>query len=202
MNYPSSIQDLINEFSRFPGIGPKTAQRFVFYLLRKQSQDIDKIVDYLKKIKDFKTCSSCNNFSETDICPICQDKKRDQTVITIIAEPQDLMAIEKIGEYNGIYFILGGLINTSQDITPDKIKIKQLIERLRAEPIKEIIFALSSTLEGESTTLYLVNLIKKDFNLNKKIKLTKVARGLPLGGEIEYADEITLSEALKERKII
>jgi len=202
MNYPSNIQDLINEFSRFPGIGQKTAQRFVFYLLRKQSQDIDRIVYYLEKIKDFKICSKCNIFSETDTCLICQDKKRDQTVITVVAEPQDLMAIEKIGEYKGVYFILGGLINTSQDITPDKIKVKQLLDRLKNEPVKEIIFALNSTLEGESTTLYLVNLIRKDFNLNKKIKMTKVARGLPLGGEIEYADEITLSEALKDRKII
>ena len=202
MTYPQEIQSLIDEFSQFPGIGPKTAQRFVFYLLRKNPNNLERFVYNIKKIKNIRPCSVCNNFSSQKVCPICSDKTRNQSVITVVAEPQDLMAIEKIGEYQGFYHILGGLIDTVQDVGPEQIRIKQLIARLKNSQIKELIFALNSTIEGESTVLYLVNLIKKDPSLSQRIKLTKIARGLPLGSEIEYADEITLSEALKGRKII
>ncbi len=201
MLYPQEIQNLINEFSRFPGIGPKTAQRFVFYLLKSDPVKLEKLVHYLKKLKVIRSCMICFNFSDQKVCPICQDAKRDKSIVTIVAEPQDLMAIEKTGEYKGVYHVLGGLIDTVQEIGPDRIKAKELIQRLKNSKVNEIIFALNSTIEGEGTMLYLVGLIKKDPQLNR-IRLTKIARGLPLGSEIEYADEITLGEALAGRKII
>ena len=202
MTYPQEIQNLIDRFSQFPGIGPKTAQRFVFYLLRKNPTSLESFIHDLKKIKNIHTCSICNNFSSQKVCPICGDKSRDQSIITVVAEPQDLMAIEKIGEYHGVYHILGGLIDTVQEIGPEQISIKQLIARLKNPQVKEIVFALNSTIEGEGTILYLTNLIKRDLGLSQRIRLTKIARGLPLGSEIEYADEVTLSEAFKCRKII
>ncbi len=200
MNYPQEIQSLIDEFSQFPGIGPKTAQRFVFYLLRNFSK-AENLVHYLKEIKKIRPCLICHNFSSQKICQICQDKKRDHSLITIVAEPQDLMAIEKTNNYRGVYHILGGLIDSSKEKTAERLKIPHLIQRLKKQEIKEIIFALNSTIEGEGTVLYLTNLIKKEPLINH-IKLSKIARGLPLGGEIEYADEITLVEALKGRKTI
>ncbi len=199
--YLSEIQNLIDRFSRFPGIGPKTAQRFVFYLLRVWPEDLDGFIHDLKKLKSIRLCENCFNFSSQRICPICQDPKRDGSVITVIAEPQDLMAVEKTGEYKGVYHILGGLIDTVQNVGPENLKIKELLSRLKKPTVSEVIFALNSTIEGEGTMLYLVNLIRNDPLLGR-IKLTRVARGLPLGSEIEYADEITLSEALKGRKII
>lgn len=202
MLYSHEIQDLIDEFSQFPGIGPKTAQRFVFYLLKKSPDTIERISRHLRNIKNVQACTVCGDFSSQKICSICQDKKRDHSIIIIIAQPQDLMAIEKIGEYKGVYHILGGLIDTVQMSGPEQIRAKELIERLKNPQIKEVIFALSSTIEGEGTTLYLINLIKQDPKLTQKLKLTKIARGLPLGSEIEYADEITLGEALKTRKIL
>lgn len=201
MLYPQEIQNLINEFSRFPGIGPKTAQRFVFYLLRSDPVKLEKLVHCLKKLKVIRSCMICFNFSDQKVCSICQDAKRDNSIVTIVAEPQDLMAIEKTGEYKGVYHVLGGLIDTVQEVGPDKIRVKELIQRLKNSKVNEIIFALNSTIEGEGTMLYLVGLIKKDPQLNR-IRLTKIARGLPLGSEIEYADEITLGEALAGRKII
>jgi len=202
MLYPHEIQDLVDEFSQFPGIGPKTAQRFVFYLLKRSPDTIERISRHLRNIKNVRSCTVCGDFSSQKICPICQDKKRDNSVIIIVAQSQDLMAIEKIGEYKGTYHILGGLIDTVQRSGPKQIRAKELIERLKNPQVKEVIFALSSTIEGEGTTLYLINLIKQDPKLIQRLKLTKIARGLPLGSEIEYADEITLGEALKTRKIL
>ncbi len=200
--YSKEIQNLINEFSQFPGIGPKTAQRFVFYLLRKDSRGREKFIIDLKKLNNIFSCSVCGNFSDKKICFICQDKNRLTSKIIIVAEPQDLIAIERTGEYKGLYHILGGLIDTVRDFGPEKLKIGDLFKRLSSSQIKEVIFALNSTIEGESTVLYIVNKIKKDEILSQSIKVTKIARGLPLGAEIEYADEVTLGEALKDRKAI
>jgi recombination protein RecR len=202
MFYPEDIQNLIDEFSQFPGVGPKTAQRFVFYLLKRDGFKIDRFIQNVKKIKNIHACIKCNNFSGEKICPICQDSRRNQAVITLVAEPQDLMAIEKTKDYQGLYYILGGLIDTLKKTSARDLKIKKLIKRLQDPEIKEVVFALSSTLEGEGTVLYLVDLIKQNSEISKRVKLTKIARGLPLGGEIEYADEITLGEALKGRKTI
>ncbi len=200
--YLRPIQNLIDEFSKFPGIGPKTAQRFVFYLLQGSQGDLERFITLIRELKNIFFCSICGNFSDRNICSICRDKNRNQAVIALVAEPQDLMAIEKIGEYRGLYHILGGLINPVQNLGPEQLRIKELIQRLKSPSVRELVFALNSTIEGESTALYVASLIKKDPKISQRIKLTKIARGIPLGGEIEYADEITLSDALKNRKII
>lgn len=203
MVYPKEIQDLIDVFSQFPSIGPKTAQRFVFYLLRKNPKNLEKFIAQLQNLNQVHSCSVCGNFSSQEkICRICSSTKRDKSVIAVVDEPQDLMTIEHMGEYKGVYHILGGLIDTTKNIGPENLRIKQLLKRLQDLQVKELIFALDATLEGESTMLYIANIIKKNPKLSQQIKLTRIARGLPLGAEIEYADEVTLSDALKSRKNI
>ncbi|MCD6471345.1 recombination protein RecR [bacterium] len=195
--YSKIIQNLIAEFSKFPGIGPKTAEKFVFYLAKK---DINYLENFIKKIislKNIKTCKICGNYTEKEICDICSNPKRDHSVICVVAKPQDLVAIEKTGEYNGVYHILYGLIDQSKNIGPEKLKIKELIQRIKTEKVKELILALNPSLEGEITILYLKKILKP-----LKIKITQLARGLPMGSDLEYADEITLSSALKNRKQI
>ena len=200
--YPQSIQELIEEFNKFPGIGPKTAERFVFYLLEKNPQELENFVAAIKNLNSIKVCSLCGFISQNNICPICSDKTRDHSIITIVAEPQDLAAVEKTGEYKGVYHILNGLIDQVAGIGPNNLRIEELLARLKNPTTKEAIFALNSTIEGESTLLYITNLIKQDKILASRIKVTRLARGLPLGAELAYADEITLSEALKGRRII
>jgi len=195
--YPKNIQDLIDEFSHFPTIGPKTAERFIFYLLKKSPQNLEKLADLIKNLKNFSSCRICGNFSEKNICPICADNQRDHSIICVVAEPQDLVAIEKTNEYHGVYHILGGVINNIQGTGPEKLRINELLQRIKKSPVKEIILALNPDLEGETTSLYLINLLKK-----YPIKITRLARGLPMGSDLEYADEITLSNAIKRREII
>lgn len=201
-NFPSPIQNLIDHFSRLPGVGPKTALRFVFYLLKQPKEEVEKFATALGVIKSsISTCSICQNFSEKDPCPICSNPKRDQSTICIVAEHQDLPVIENTGEYHGTYHVLGGVLDTLHGITPEQLKIKELINRIKISDgkIREIILALNPDLEGETTMLYLTKLIK---SFNKSIKVTRLARGLPMGSDLEYADEITVSDALKGRKEI
>jgi len=200
--YPKIIEDLINKFSQFPGIGPKTAQRFVFYLLKKQKIELDELVQKIQALKGIKICNICKNFSDQEICPICQNASRDHSCICLVANPIDLEVIEKTGEYKGVYQVLGGLINPAIEIKPDDLYISHFLNRLTGEKnkIKEVIFALNPDLEGETTLLYLLDLIKKDKNISKDIKLTRLAKGLSSGTELEYIDSLTLSEALKDRR--
>jgi len=197
--YPHQIQDLIIEFSKFPGIGPKTAERFVFYLFKKSSRDLEKFSQLIKNLEQVKICSICGFFSEKEICSTCADHQRDHLVICVVAEPQDLMAIEKTGEYQGVYHLLGGLIKVSQGVGPEQLRIKDLVQRVQESKgkIREIILALNPDLEGETTSLYLVNLLKP-----YRLKISRLGRGLPMGSDLEYVDEITLSDALKNRKPI
>ena len=185
MNYPSSIQNLINQFSQLPGIGPKTAERFVFHLLKQSPEQLNKFAKDLTQLKN-KTvrCSICQNFT-------------DQKTICVVAEPQDIIALEKIGDYQGVYHVLGGLLNSLDNITPDKLTIDKLTERIKNNQPKEIILALNPNIEGESTALYLTKLLKP---LN--IKITRLARGLPMGSDLAYADEVTLGSALQGRREI
>lgn len=193
--FPSSIQKLIEQFTRLPGIGPKTASRLAFHLLKKPQADLENFAQALKEAKkDLRTCSTCLNLSQSDPCSICSDQNRDKKTLCIVSESHDLESIEKTGEYNGLYFILGGVLNYLEGIGPDGLNIAQLAERLKNGDINEIILALNPDLEGESTMLYLQNLLK-NFNL----KITRLAKGLPSGSDIEYADEITLGSALKNR---
>ncbi|MGC9048642.1 MAG: recombination mediator RecR [Patescibacteria group bacterium] len=197
MIYPPSLQNLINEFSRFPTIGPKTAERFVFYLLKKSPQGLEKLANLIKNLKQFSSCQICGNFSEKNICPICAERQRDHSTICLVAEPQDLMAIEKTNEYKGVYHVLGGVIDNIQGIDPEKLRINELLQRIKKNPIKEIILALNPDLGGETTSLYLIDLLKPF-----KIKITCLARGLPMGSDLKYADKITLSKAIKKRETL
>ena len=198
--FPLVIQNLTDSFSRLPGVGPKTALRFVFYLLRQKQEDNIKFAKAIEMLgSSIATCQVCQNFSEKNPCAICSDRNRDQSVICVVAEHQDLPVIENTGEYRGAYHILGGVLDPLHGITPDQLKIKELIYRVQNNNIKEIVLALNPDLEGETTILYLTKLIKS-FDKNSIIKITRLARGLPIGCDLEYADEVTVSDALKGRK--
>ncbi|MDD2646733.1 MAG: recombination mediator RecR [Patescibacteria group bacterium] len=199
MSYPKNLQDLINEFAQFPSIGPKTAERFIFYLLKKSPAQLEKLSTSIKELKKISLCPLCNNFAEKNICPLCGNQNRDHSIICVVADPQDLMALEKTQDFKGVYHILGGLISTTQNTSPENLRVNQLLQRIAksAVKVKEIILALNPDLEGETTSLYLINLLKP-----LKIKISRLARGLPIGSDLEYADEITLSNAIKRREVI
>ncbi len=200
--FPPALQNLIEYFSRLPGVGPKTALRFVFYLLKQPKEEVLKFSAALGSVKNnIAVCQVCQNFSEKNPCPICADPRRDHSSICIVAEHQDLPVIENTGEHHGTYHVLGGVLDPLHGVTPDQLKIKELVARIQngKGKIKEIILALNPDLEGETTMLYLTKLIK---SFGGPIRITRLARGLPMGSDIEYADEITVSDALKGRKEI
>lgn len=195
-NLPPTIKNLIDQFNKLPGIGPKTAEKLAFYLLKQPRESLTEFAQSLVKAKDNLTiCKICQNLSEISPCSICQDPQRDKKVICIVADAQDFLAIEKTGVYHGLYHILNGTLNPLEGITPDKLNVKQLVERIKNDKIKEIILAFNPDVEGETTMLYLTKLLKEF-----KIKITRLGRGLPTGSDIEYADEITLTNALQARK--
>jgi recombination protein RecR len=194
--YIKSIENLINEFKKLPGIGPKSARRIVYFLLKVSPKDISRFAQTLIELKEkVKFCKICFNLSEDEICLICNDKIRDQKKICIVEEVSDVAIIEGTGEYRGLYHVLGGLLSPIENIGPDEIRISELLERINSNKVEEVIIALNPTVEGESTTTYLKNIFKP-FG----IKITKLASGLPVGGDIEYADEITLGRAISDRK--
>lgn len=195
MKYPSSIQNLINHFSKLPTVGPKTAERYVFYLLKEHPESLQQFAQAIAELKEKTTvCRDCLAIAETNPCPICSDQKRNRSIICLVADTRDLLAIESIKQYNGLYHVLGGVINTIEGIKPESLNLKQFLNRLKQPAVKEIILAFNPDLEGETTSLYLAKLLKP-----YKIKITRLAKGLPMGADLEYADEITLSNALKYR---
>ncbi len=201
-NFPPLIKNLIDHFSHLPGVGPKTALRFVFYLLKQPKVEVEKFSAALGVLKNqIAVCQICQNFSEKNPCSICDDSRRDHGIICVVAEYQDLPVIENTGEHQGTYHVLGGVLDPLHGVTPDQLKIKELVTRIQNSngKIKEIILALNPDLEGETTMLYLTKLIK---SFGKQIKITRLARGLPMGSDLEYADEVTVSDALKGRKEI
>ncbi|MCX6762906.1 MAG: recombination mediator RecR [Candidatus Moranbacteria bacterium] len=195
--FPKSFQKLIDHFASLPSVGPKMAERLVLYLWK---QDQEKLDDLSETLKDLKTkisfCKRCFNISENDLCAICQDKKRDTSIICVVEDPLDVISIEKTRQMRGLYHVLGGTINAPAD-KKNPLKIKELLARLKKEKIAEVIIATNPTTEGEATALYLARFTKP---LN--IKTTRLARGLPTGGDIEYADEVTLRGAIEGRKEI
>jgi len=199
MIWPKQITNLIEVFSKFPQIGPKTAQRFVFWLLKKEKKDLEKFSQMIKDLTTIEVCQLCGNYTQGKICPICQDKTRDKSILCLVSTPSELQTIEQTKKYSGLYFILGGLIDSLEDDKIKEIRIDDLLKRLKQDKIKEIIFAFSPTIEGETTLLYLEDIIKKKF---PKIRLSKLARGISLGTHLEYADEVTLGEAIKKREKI
>ncbi|MFA5028953.1 MAG: recombination mediator RecR, partial [Candidatus Methylomirabilota bacterium] len=191
---PKSIQNAIDEFSRLPGIGPKSAARIVFYLISKHEVDIEKLSNSIAHLKrDLKICSICFNYAESEPCEICQDAKKDDGSILVVEEPLDVLAIERAG-FNGKYHVLGGVISPINGVGPDDLRIGQLIDRVRKNEnkINEIILATNPTLEGEATAVYIAQRLQ-----SYKIKVTRLARGLPSGGDLEYADEATLSRSIE-----
>lgn len=195
MRYPEALQKIIEMFSKLPGVGPKTAERYAFFLLN-QPESLSK--EFARRLEDLKekttTCQTCGNISEKNPCPICLDPGRDQKTLCLIADSRELAAIDATRQYNGRYFILGGLIDTIEGVGPDKLRIRELLKKLDQEPIEEIIMAFDPTIEGEATSLYLAKTLKE-----RKIKITRLARGLPSGANLEYADEMTITNALKYR---
>lgn len=194
MKYPQAVQNLIEQLSSLPSVGPKTAERYVFYLLKQREDKIKSLAEAIYDLpKNITTCRSCHSWAETNPCPICADKNRQEEVICVVENSQDLAAIEATKQYTGKYFVLGGLIDTIHNIQPSDLNIGRLADRVKNGLIKEIILALNFTMEGETTSLYLTRLFKDH------LKITRLARGLPSGSDLEYADELTLGSALKYR---
>lgn len=195
MQVPKSVQNLIEAFERLPGIGPKTAQRLTYYLLHAPLDEAEGLakaaVDMKQKIV---LCKVCFNIGESDLCQICADSSRDPSVIAIVEDPLDVLALEKTG-YKGLYHVLHGVISPLENIGPDEIHIREILGRLKDGKVKELILATNPTMEGEATAMYIQRLISP-----LGIKMTWIARGLPVGGDLEYADETTLSRALEGRK--
>ena len=188
-----SIEQVADCFASLPTIGRKTAQRLTYYLLKQDSEFVEKFASSMLELKkNVHYCSCCNNYTETDPCPICSSEKRDKSIICVVEGPNDVTAIEKANIFNGVYHVLHGLINPIDKISPADIKISELIARL--QDVNEVIFALNSEVEGEITTQYIAKLIKP-----LGIKMTRLARGLPIGGELEYSDEATISRAIESR---
>lgn len=195
MIYPKSIAALIEQFQKFPSVGPKSAQRMAFFLLRMSKADVENFAKTIIEAKEnTKTCEVCFNLSTSSPCEICSSSTRDKSTICVVSESKDLIAIEKTNEYKGMYHVLQGLISPMDGIGAEDIRIKELLNRLTDEGVKEVILALSPSVEGEATSLYLTKLIKP-FG----IKVSRIAFGLPIGADLEYADEITIAKALEGR---
>lgn len=198
MRLPSPLERLISLFSKLPSVGPKTAERYVFYLLKQKPQLFNEFSEALANLPEkVLRCSLCGGFAEKNPCSICSDSSRDQQILCVIADERDLFVLEDTNNYKGLYFVLGGTINSIEHIGPDDINIKGLVARIKSLKPKELVLALNPTLEGETTALYLAKLIKPS-----GIKVTRLAKGLPSGANIEYADGLTLDNALKYRNEI
>jgi recombination protein RecR len=199
---PKSVADLIDQFSELPGIGPKSASRLTFYLLHRSDQEVKNLGNAVVNLKDkIKNCPKCFSITDSDLCAICSDTTKDLSKIMVVESPLDIIAIEKTQEYNGLYHVLGGAISPVDGIGPEDIRINELLERLKNEKISEIILATNPDLEGEATAMYIEKQITNlKPNISKLPKITRIARGIPVGGDLEYADEITLSKALEGRK--
>jgi recombination protein RecR len=196
--YPEPLAKLIDAFSRLPGIGPKTAARHAFHVLRMKEEDCIEFAKALVNVKrNLHYCSICCNITDTDPCRICQDKGRDRSIICVVQEPKDLVAMERTREFNGFYHVLHGAISPMEGIGPDELRIADLLKRLGDEQVQELILATNPNIEGEATEMYLSRLVRS-FGL----KVTRIAHGLPVGGDLEYADEVTLTKSLEGRREI
>lgn len=201
MKFPKPISNLIESFERLPGIGPKTAQRLTFYLLHFPEDELLRFSEALAKLKSgTMLCSTCKNVGESSLCNVCNDSTRDQSMIAVVSGPLDVFALEKAG-YKGLYHVLHGVIDPLNNIGPDELYINDLLKRLDTS-ILEIILATNTSMEGESTAMYLTKLIRDYGFSDTTLKITRLARGLPVGGDIEYADDVTLSRALSGRSIM
>jgi recombination protein RecR len=198
--YPLSVQELIDELGRLPGVGPKSAQRIAFHLLKLPAVDALRLSSAIARAKERVTfCSRCFNIAEGsgdgDLCELCTDDRRDSTLVCVVEEPRDIVAVEKTQEYHGRYHVLQGAISPIDGIGPEQLRIRELLGRLDAEGVQEVILCTNPNLEGEATAMYLSRLLK-----DLDVKVTRIASGLPVGGDLEYADELTLGRALEGRR--
>ena len=196
--YEGAVQDLIDELGRLPGVGPKSAQRIAFHLLDADKDEVQQLVDAITTVKtSVSFCQVCGNVSEQEECAICRDTRRDRTVICVVEESKDVMAIERTRSYRGLYHVLGGAISPLQGVGPAQLRIRELMTRLSDETIQEIVLATDPNLEGEATATYLSRMLK-----TLGIRVTRLASGLPVGGDLEYADEVTLGRAFEGRTVV
>ncbi len=197
--YEGPVQDLIDELGRLPGVGPKSAQRIAFHLLGADPADIARLQTALQKIKEGVVfCDLCGNVSEETRCRICRDARRDQTSVCVVEEPKDVLAIERTREFKGLYHVLGGALDPLSGIGPDQLRIRQLLSRISAQEVTEVILATDPNTEGEATATYLARMLR-DF---PGLTVTRLASGLPMGGDLEFADELTLGRALSGRRAL
>ena len=190
------MQALIDALSRLPGIGPKSAQRIAFYLIKSEDRDVEHLSDAITKAKaTVRFCERCSNFAETTLCHFCSDDRRDSTTICVVEESRDVVAIEKTGEFRGRYHVLLGAINPLDGVGPEQLKIRELLVRIEPESVKEVILCMNPNTEGDVTSMYLARILKP-----LGVKVTRIASGLPVGGDLEYADELTLGRALEGRR--
>ena len=196
MHYAASITRLLDELERLPGLGPRSAQRIAYWLLTADTADAERLADAIVEVKrTIRFCDKCFNYAESDTCSLCSNPKRDSSTVCVVEEPRDVVAIERTAEYDGLYHVLHGAISPMNGIGAEQLKIHELIGRLAAEEINEIIIATNPNVEGETTALYLARLIKP-----LGIKVTRIASGLPVGGDLEFADQVTLGRALEARR--
>ena len=196
--YEGAIQDLIDELGRLPGVGPKSAQRIAFHVLSADPADVNRLATALRKVKELvRFCTTCFNVAESEQCRVCRDTRRTNEVLCVVEEPKDVVAIERTGEFRGRYHVLGGAINPLEGIGPDNLRIRELLLRLGTGEVNELILATDPNTEGEATATYLALMIKP-----MGIAVTRLASGLPVGGDLEYADEITLGRAFEGRRAV
>ena len=196
--YAAAVQDLIDELGRLPGVGPKSAQRIAFHLLKLPKADALRLATAIGEAKDrVAWCQRCFNLSEGELCGICDDDRRDGHLVCVVEEPKDLVAVEKTGEFKGRYHVLGGAISPIEGIGPDQLRVKELLARIEPEGVTEIILCTNPNIEGEATAMYLGRLLSP-----LGISVTRIASGLPVGGDLEYADELTLGRALEGRRAV
>ncbi|MFP3902441.1 MAG: recombination mediator RecR [Acidimicrobiia bacterium] len=194
--YAGPVQDLIDELGRLPGVGPKSAQRIAFHLLKISKDDALRLARAVAEVKDkVRFCEVCFNVSEGEVCGVCADPRRDPAVVCVVEEPRDLVAIEKTGEMHGRYHVLGGAISPIEGIGPEQLRVRELLDRIGRDEVTEVILCTNPNLEGEATALYLGRLLKP-----LGVRVTRIASGLPVGGDLEYADELTLGRALEGRR--
>ena len=195
MQIAQPLQVAVEELSKLPGIGKKTALRLALFILKSNKESVDQFIKSLSELKSkLRLCSRCFNLAEDELCQVCMSQKRDKSIICVVEEASDVIAIERTNEYNGLYHVLGGVLSPLSGIGPESLKIKELINRFNSENIKEVLLAINPDTEGETTTLYLGKLIKP-----LGIRVTRIARGLPIGGDLEFADEATIGRAVNGR---
>jgi recombination protein RecR len=194
--FPEPVARLIEELGKLPGIGPKSAQRLAYHLLGQDPATIRRLADALLAAQSrVVRCHVCQNVADTDPCDICSDTRRDHTLLIVVEDARDVVAIERTGEYRGVYHVLGGTISPMEGIGPEDLHLRELVQRLTQEPVQEVILATDPDVEGDATALYIARLIRRE-----DLKVTRIARGLPVGGDIDYADEVTLVRALEGRQ--